>query len=362
MTPKVIHWLLITLVYSLGLGQLLRYQLGPATFYLHDLLIVAILALLTLQGPTLKALCKPPLWAKLIGAGLLVGWLHALTLYPPQSLVTPALYTLRLTAYLTLYLALKSSKQRLHRADFLAAAAITLVIGLAQYILLPDMRIFRHLGWDDHLDRLTLPHFDPTFTAVMLALPLTILLSAKLTTTSFFFLLLSGLAILLTYSRSVWLALALTLLITWGKKTVLPLLALFIAAALFLPTGPGEGTNLQRTYSLTSRINHDLQIARRLGPSLLLGVGYNTLTSSELSADGYPQHAHGPNNSYLAILSTIGIVGLAGLLLLLRSLAASPYRPIVIFLALASLFNNVLLYPFALLWLILLVATVPRLD
>jgi hypothetical protein len=76
----------------------------------------------------------------------------------------------RLLAYVGLYLMLRNSKIKVSRNIFMTSAMIALLIGLIQYTFLPDMRIFQFLGWDDHLSRLTLPHFDPTFSAITMSL------------------------------------------------------------------------------------------------------------------------------------------------------------------------------------------------
>ncbi len=214
------------------------------------------------------------------------------------------------------------------------------------------MRIFQYLGWDDHLNRLTLPHFDPTFTGVMLGL--------------FFFTaplgysLLSLPAVLLTYSRSVWLALAVTtVFFIKNKKLLLIAVCCMLASILALPRKFGEGNNLLRTYSITSRIVSDGEYITRYKWDLLIGRGLNTLILDQ-PIGNYSNHATGPNNSYLYLLGTTGIIGLVGwgkfIYLLYRT---SRYPHLIIFFALSSLFNNVMFYPFALLWVLLIHSTVP---
>lgn len=334
----VTKYLLITLVLSLGFGQLLRFEYFGVPIYLHDILVMLILAL---QGRTLKVsyLRSTIYQLRLFLIGLALGWLYALLYYPITQLLVPTLYTLRLLAYLALYFQLPTSNYQIPRIYFYISGITTLVIGLVQYVLLPDMRIFQYLGWDDHLSRLTLPHFDPTFTAVMLVLTL-----LSVPTISYLLSPIILLAILLTYSRSVWLSLVLTGMIFIKNKKIFLLSSILLLASIFvLPQKFGEGTNLLRTYSISSRLMSDVNIVKDVGWNLLIGQGMNTFPRNSI------------NNSYLYLLATTGVLGLAGWGMLMFSLyTKSIHKPMLIFFFIASLFNNVMFYPFALLWVLLI--------
>ena len=352
MAKRLTHYLLLALVLTLGFGQLLRFEVAGIPIFLHDILVLILIAL-NLQGLTLKgSRYTQPL--RLIFLGLTIGAVRALTLFPISDLLIPALYSLRLIAYLFLYPSLCSKPLAISRTPFLIAGLISLAIGLAQYFFMPDMRIFQYLGWDDHLSRLTLPHFDPTFSAAFLAVSL--LFSLPLKSPLIYHLALT-LGILLTYSRSIWLSLALTATLFIKRKTTLLLtIVAIITAILLLPASFGEGTNLLRTYSINSRLSHDLDLAGRVGGNFITGIGYNSLPLIIEKKDETPNHAASFNNSFLTILATSGIIGLLGWFLFLRSLyyEHARLRPILIFLVIGSFFNNLLLYPFTLLLLLLM--------
>lgn len=348
----ITHWLVITLILSLGFGQLLRFNLYGLPIYLHDILVICLLAL---QGRTLKVKKFDLQNIILLGVALFLSTIRAFTLYPPSSLLVPSLYMFRLIAYVALYFSLKTQKIKIPKSIFLTSAMVTCAIGLVQYIFLPDMRIFQYLGWDDHLSRLTLPHFDPTFTAVMLGLGLLTTIKFKnwLATS------LLSLAILLTYSRSVWLSLILTSIFFIKNKIILLLaVSCMLLAILALPQKFGEGTNLLRTYSISSRVEYDLGYIQKYKWDLLIGRGMNTII---LDPSGEStSHATGPNNSYLYLLATTGILGLMGWGLFMQSLyRSSIYKPMLLFFFISSLFNNVMFYPFSLLWILLISATAP---
>lgn len=354
MASKITKLFLTTLVISLGFGQLLRFEMSGIPIYLHDLLVAAIL--LT-NVRSLPAVLKSFKVLKIFILGILVSSLSALYLYPLSSLLVPSLYSLRLLSYLSLFFFLKNSNAKISQNFFLAASLITTVIGLTQYLLLPDMRWAQYLGWDDHLNRLTLPHYDPTFTGVMLILTL---LTLPFTTHRYrnirysIYDILILLSILLTYARSVWLSILITIL-TMSKslKYIIIFTIIFVLAIVALPDRFGEGTNLLRTYSITSRVGSDLGYVKKYSWSLLTGRGLNTIILDQ-KAGILPNHATGPNNSYLYLLSTTGIIGLLGWGIFMKSLyKGSVNKPMLTFFFIASLFNNVMFYPFALLWILL---------
>lgn len=352
MAQKIIYWCLFALVLSLGFGQLLRFEVFVFPLYLHDLL-VTILLLLCFKP---KYLATPPLWLKIFGLGLLLSSLSALLLYPLSTLLIPSLYTLRLLAYLVLYFLLSKRQVVVPDAVFIISALTALCIGLWQYLTLPDLRMLKYLGWDDHLSRLTFPHFDPTFSAVMLGLALLSVTRLK----HWYLSLALLLGILLTYSRSTWVALLATLYLPLKNfYLIIIFTAIFALATLSLPQKFGEGTNLWRTFSIYSRLESDLSYLREYPYGWVLGRGLNTY-ALESDDSLYPNHATGPNNSYLYLLMTTGILGFVGWMgFVVYLYRHTKLRLMFTFFLLASLFNNVMFYPFTLLWVLLILAKVP---
>lgn len=354
MASKITHHLLTLLVITLGFGQLLRFEIVGLPVYLHDLLVLAILLLNLADN---RAVFRSFKLLKIFLLGVLVSYLTALYLYPPNLLLIPSLYTLRLLAYLALFFLVKNNHYQIPKNTIVTAGLTMVVIGFAQYLLFPDMRWAQYLGWDDHLNRLTLPHYDPTFTGVMLTLfflSVTHYIHKSNYVLCAMYYLLVFPALLLTYARSVWLSLILTAFSVVKSLKYLLLAALvFVLAVIALPDRFGEGTNLLRTYSINSRITSDLEYIKRYGWSLVLGRGLNTLILDQ-PASIYQNHATGPNNSYLYLLSTTGILGLVGWGIFMKHLYKhSLNKPMLIFFFIASLFNNVMFYPFTLLWVLL---------
>lgn len=354
MATTLSSYLLTALVLSLGFGQLLRFDLPLGTLYLHDLLLLAYFGLNLRQLP--RALSYFSVHFRLLIWGLLLGSLVGLYLYGVTALPLIGLYSARFLSYLTLYcLLLVQSRAPAPHAMYLAFF-ITLTLGLTQYFALPDMRWAQYLGWDDHLHRLTLPHYDPSFTAVILGM-----MVLTLPRLNFLLKLAAALALLLTYARSAYISLFATILLSLKNRILSLLLILLLGVGIFLlPQRFGEGNNLLRTYSITSRYQADITYLRDLNFWLLTGVGYGALAHTASLDSPLPNHANSPNNSYLHTLAAFGVLGLIEIgKFFLHLYHQKNLRPLLVFFLIASLFNNVLYYPFTLLWLLLAYTRAP---
>lgn len=351
----ITHWLFILLALTLGFGQLLRVEIMGVPLYLHDV-VVAIIGVINISTIRRTFLSLPGITFILLGLG--IGWIVALFRFPVLNLMIPILYTLRFLAYLTLYCIAVSRKYKLPLIYLYIAGITTAVIGIGQYVIMPDLRWAKFLGWDDHLYRLVMPHYDPTFTGVMLTLGLILSVIHNKWKGSLIF----AVAILLTYSRSVWLSLIITgIMCIKNKKMIFIATTLFLISLLLLPQRFGEGNNLLRTFSIESRYEHDQNLLKAVGGYSITGIGMNTLSLIMSDTSQYSEHASGTNNSYLFMLLTTGVIGLIGLVIFLNSLYRdSRYQPVIVFVLVASLFNNVLFYPFVFIWLILADITVPN--
>ncbi len=160
------------------------------------------------------------------------------------------------------------------------------------------------------------------------------------------------LLVALSFSRSIYLGLSLTLIYLFiqqkqFKKIVLFLL-FFVTLIFFLPKPSGEGVNLKRLYSIESRIED-----YREGISLWknkpgFGYGYNRIRYVKNNDSIHSGAAF--SSSFLTILVSSGIIGLLSFIWVLWSLRRlNKIAPILlIFLSIISLFDNVLLHPFIL--------------
>ena len=349
MAQKITPLLLKILLYTLAFGQLFRYEIFNLPVYLHDILVILIV-LLNAKYINLKKLFHTRTFLLLLFAVFISSL--ALLRYPISQLALPLMYLLRLTTYFLLSISLSAKNYKLNQIDIVVSLVIMIGIGYLQYFLLPDMRWGQYLGWDDHLSRLTLPHFDPTFSGLLIALAVLSLPHSSIRNT---LISVSIPALLLTYSRSIIISLTLmimTYLRSWRSAFIV--IICISSLMLLLPKKFGEGNNLLRTYSVTARYSNDLLLLKKNSKYLLTGVGYNTLVIEKTEAL-YPAHSVGANNSYLHILLSFGVVGTAAVaVFLLRLYYHSNHRPMLLFFFITALFNNTLFYSFALIWVIII--------
>lgn len=312
---------------SMAFGQLQRF--GP--IYLHDLILAVILLV---NRPKIS---RPVLYFALAAFVSLI-----FSGFKPGGE-----YLVRFLAY-SLLLGLKVERRYLL---FFSGAIAGL--GWLQYLLLPDTRFLLALNWDDHYYRLISTLFDPNFTGIVLVLGLVLVYFSY--PRSWWLYLLHLSALLLTYSRSSYLALlAVAVAIAWmQKKFKLLLLTVFILliAVPFLPRPGGEGVKLERLFSIEQRLD-----SYREGISLwqkgpVFGLGFNTLRYYRGDPDSHA--AAGLDSSLLFVLATTGAVGLLAYLNLLRFLWQKSLllRVSLVALLAHSLFVNSLFYPFVMIWL-----------
>ena len=227
--------------------------------------------------------------------------------------------------------------------------------GLLQYLFLPDLRFLKSIGFDDHLYRLSFPFLDPNYTGMALTFIFLSSLGRWRENKSRTLLFLSLMALILTLSRASYLALFLGLgyllfyLPSKTKRLFIPALIIFLSLVYLVPKPFGEGVNLLRTFSITSRLDnyrHGLNLALK---NPLTGLGFNTLATHQNQSQNLIFRASGGlDNSFIFILATGGIFGLFLYLRLLLSLFRSTksiyLKASLVALTVHSFFNNSLFY------------------
>jgi O-antigen ligase len=285
----------------------------------------------------------------------------------------------------------------------LAAALLMAMGGFVQLYIMPDLAELAKYGWDPHIDRLVTAMLDPNYAgcyfSVGIGLAVSLFLHLKqhyaYRATLLFIIIILLVALLLTFSRSGYIMLAVVLgFIALLKSRILLVLGLVLAVVTVL-TVPRVQTRLvgalQVDASAQPRIiswQNSWQIAQ---DNLLVGVGFNTYRYAQdrygiVTVDKSGNAGAGADSSWLFILATTGVVGLAffvanylGLLWVgwrtyRQSTEAIPraltlgFMAVLMGLAIASQFNNALFYTWLLqpiwLWagLTVGIASLPRLE
>lgn len=244
----------------------------------------------------------------------LFGYLLSIFIFKDSQVFVGLLYLVRLTAYFYFFIfACHFKNRRLLLNSLLVISFFSALFGWVQYFLYPDLTSLKYLGWDDHLYRLVGTFLDPGFTSLI------IVFGGILSFVKKKYLLLGFFTVTLafTYSRAGYLALVVSLflasLIFKKFKAFVITLAFFLVVVLLLPKPAGEGVNLARTYSISSRINNYKETFEIFRKSPVFGVGFNNICLARkiyLKEENLSSHScSGSDSSLLLILATTGILG-----------------------------------------------------
>ncbi len=362
-------------------GEALRVHLFPNVSIHPSDIVIGILAV-----------CSVPLFLKnrnhyLFRPILFLAGVFLLSLavnifnYDLGQLYVAALYYLRFV-FLLLLLPLvygfsNSFKKRI--PVFLTVAGfLFLLFGYIQYFFYSDLRNLYYAGWDEHLYRMFSTFLDPNFAGAFFVMYFMFVLGMvfEKSNNKYWYGLLGVLtlgAIFLTYSRSAYIMLGISLIVFFLVKKQKKLLFWVIGLVLLLPilfflSPKSEGTNLLRTTSSNARILAMDQAITIIKDNPIFGVGFNTYRYEQekrgfLVETTRENHAGaGTDNSFLFVLATTGIVGLSAYLYFWYAIIRQMLKQVqhdnqwlrivvistVIGLFVNALFINSLFYPFIL--------------
>lgn len=338
-------------------GQLLTLSPWGSAFRLQLLDVLALLLFLSLliDKKSRQKIVTDPL-SKPLALFSLTALLSLVVNAGSVSFVHLA-YFLRFVSYFSFYFAFRIAGIKKYSRYLAIAATIFTGLGLLQYFLLPDVRFLAYLGFDDHYYRLIGSFLDPNFTGLVLAV-LVVLSPWPL-------LLIPLIALVLTFSRASFLALAVGLVyLSLTNRRFKLLLSLFLLG-LFLYLAPkpfGEGVNLWRTFSIVSRFENQKNALVLFAQKPISGHGFNTL--KQIGTADIPNLTSGVDNSFLFVLVTTGFTGFITFLYFLKTAFGGIKLPAVkaalIIIFVHALFNNSLFYSWILALFFLLVSLRPK--
>lgn len=349
--------ILIFTFFSFFIGQIFRLNLLNTSIPLIDISIV-LLALINFVQYIRQNNLKPK--NKYFLYFLIFCWLFLfinLFIYQVYSL-KPIFYLIRLTSLLSLFIYPFDIEDKL-KNYFLIFVVANIIFGIIQYFIWPDFTYFNVNNWDPHLYRLVSTYFDPTFTGLLYLFFIIILFLEKDFKYRQPLLILSYIAMALTYSRSTYLSflVAFAFIAISQKKIKIFLYSVLIVllTIILLPRQSGEGTKLERTSSIFAKIENYQEGLSLFLKSPLVGYGYNNL--SFIRDSNSNSHAiSGFDGSLLTILTTTGIIGFTLFILGINSFfhqSSLLKKTMLVSLLVHSLFANSLLYPWVLLSFIL---------
>ncbi len=350
----MIAWIL--LIASFALGNIYRFS-----FFSPDIKISILdctVFILTIVGLRVKRIENRIIMPILVFFSLgLLSLIPAIYKFGIPAVTVGAMYLLRWLVY-SLFFTSIIYLIKLDKINklLLCLGILTAILGLGQYFLFPDVRSLSSLEWDPHYYRVVGSWLDPGFTGIILVftLILTTLRNHK------FLWFLTYIPFALTYSRSSYAAFLVSMAyIAWkqkGWKFFVKILLLFTITIYLLPrTSGGEGVKLERTSSISSRIESWKTAGNTFLKNPILGVGFNVYRY--VQGTDFKNHAGaGSDSSLLFVAATTGILGLSAYLWYLkRLLSLEPITYYLIPLLVHSLFLNSLFYPPVMVWLSLLV-------
>jgi O-antigen ligase len=387
---NVIRYLLFFIVLLLPFGQLAKIPLSSSTvnLYMVDIVVFILVNVWVISHLIHHRQFNLPPLSKQIALFIFVCFLSlsfSITRYEWTQIFVGALYLIRWIFYSFLYfIAYEEQKKKELLIGLLIAGTVSATFGLVQYFIYPSLRNLVYLGWDPHEFRIFSTFLDSGFAGIIYLLTFILLLSFLLNQSKYRFLFfISGALIytslLLTYSRSTFLAFFVSLLIlSFYKKSFV--LGIFSISFLFVsiyflpkPSLTSESINLERTSTIDARTTNYLQTSTIIADHPLFGIGFNTLRYEKmqrgfvLTDKMYANHAGaGSDSSFLFVIVTTGVVGFFSYLsiwfkaIMLEKNAKNdqPFKHIVVMsiasLFIHSLFLNSLFYIWTMMWMWLL--------
>ncbi len=293
-------------------GQLLRISIFNAS----DILAFASLIYIVLVKKKGLSVLNPFKDFLIIA---LFSLIYSIFNFKSLSVLTGALYLLRVVIYFYLYkLSFNLIQKKLVLKETILNSLLIIsfavsVFGWVQYFFFPDLTSLKYIGWDDHLFRLVGTFLDPGFTSLIIVFGGAIAFIKKRYLLLAFFIA----TLAFTYSRAGYLALAVSFFLASilfkRFKVFLIILTCFLVVVFLLPKPAGEGVNLARTYSISSRINNYKETFEIFIKSPVIGVGFNNIClARKIYLKDINSSSHscsGSDSSLLLVLATTGIVG-----------------------------------------------------
>lgn len=342
--------LLILTIASIIPGQIIRIgifgQSGAIT--LTDI-FVALFLLVSI--PYLLAIKRKVIITKGIVTAFILFTLVALASlvlatakFTPNQIASSTLFLVRIIAYFLMAQVvsniIKRGQTRNWLDIFIICGLVFTILGITQLVLIPDISFLTPLGWDPHQRRIVSTLIDPNFTGGLLAILFSTTAALYLHERKLIYLasiLIFSLALILTFSRSSYLAIISSIFVLGIVKSpkFLALWLLFFTSIVALNNQARDRIIGAITLDETtrSRVESWQRATTVFAQNPVLGVGFNTYRYAQ-SQYGFftidePLGGHsgsGSDSSFLLVAATTGVVGLVAMALLIVAIAKSTLK------------------------------------
>ncbi len=339
--PELLFWAVIG---STVLGQLVRIPIagGSQALLPNDILLPILIMVWLLRRLGSRSIILPrmSLWLPMAAVALCmaISLFANRSAYVAEDLFSGALYYVRWLEYaallfITLHLATRRTTAWAILLGLVWAGVGISILGFIQLQLFPDFSFMAPKGWDPHIGRLLSTWFDPNFLAGYLAATIGITLSVAIDRGRRGFwwwaaTMIMSLAVVLTYSRSGYVAFAIAFAFVTALRArwVLYVGALaLVAVFLFVPRVQERVLGIRSIDETAQlRIVSWKNAFTIIADHPVTGVGYNLYREAQDLAgfleDDKAHSATGSDSSLLLITATTGLGGLIAYLWLIGAM------------------------------------------
>ena len=394
-----ISFIILLLLFPLGQIARLEFQSGVAVT-LSDIVVGVVILVFLFANRSKqrlkKSITKPIIIFAVIGLLSLIVNMGVLN---TSEFVISLLYGIRWVLYAGIFFVVSGFDLKFKKIItkvMIFIGSLVVLGGYLQYFLYPNLRNLYYLGWDEHLYRMFSSFLDPNFAGTFFVLyfifvfGLTIDYIKRNKKNYSLFLSLISLgtivAILLTYSRSALIMLAvgsITLLFLMKqKKLIFMILGMFVIFFVIASKNfYTENLNLLRTASSKARLESASRAIVVIQNNPIFGVGFNAYKYAQVrygfikeDKEIVSHSAAGTDNSFLFVLATTGVIGLASYLFIWFSILKNAFKklnyngsqktmPAIVIASIVGIFANAffinsLFYPSIMLWMWVLVGLI----
>lgn len=339
---QTVKFLLIASLFSLIPSQLIRIEVSQTSaINVTDIFTALTIAVFTIVVAFSKKKVKIPTFIFPSGV-LFILFVTASTIlslnnFAPREVMVGSLFLMRLTAYIMLSVVVVNTLKKNEVEKFinltLLVGFIFAALGFLQLIFFADLRPLVKYGWDPHINRLVSTTLDPNYTGMLLIIFASLSIS-KLTfggnRVYAFLYLFSSAAVLLTFSRSAYLAyfavVFVVSLVKLPKLIILPPI-IFLITYTFVPAVEDRISGaIALDETSLSRIESWKNAISIISDNPVFGVGFNNYRYAQekygfITYDTTGGHSGaGADSSLLFTTATTGIVGLLFYLIFIFSL------------------------------------------
>ncbi|MCA9392175.1 O-antigen ligase family protein [candidate division WWE3 bacterium] len=284
---------------------------------------------------------------------LFTSLLIALSWVNASGFIVGLFYWVRIALYLSLFRITRDLFPDLARPTLTRTIIITgllfVIFGIIQFLLFPNFASLAAQGWDPHYYRVLSTFFDPNYAGMFYVLYLLFLLhlfytegKAPTKTILSVIIAITGVTLLLTFSRSTYLALAVGVTVFSLFKDRRIVVAMIIIGVIAFLSVPRVRTRVIGALTIDAtakaRIENYEQSFEIIKDNPIFGVGFNTLRYAKeeyglfrdergVSSEGGHSGA-GADNALLFVLATGGIVSLFSLSVMLIVITIKSYMSV----------------------------------